>query len=253
MTSAAKQPVLAAAPDDPVDTGMIPQANTEAATDAPEVAAEDARLVEALIFAHPGPLDEGAIAAHLPEGSDVRAVLAAIAERHHGSGIELANLAGKWGFRTAPDLAPRLRIEREARRRLSRAAVETLAIIAYHQPVTRADIEEIRGVAISRGTLDALLECGWIKIGRRRETPGRPGTWLTSDQFLVHFGLSGLRDLPGVKELKAAGLLDTRPAMSVYGATVEDDILPDTDAADPMDDAPEPLVAEEPVSGDDIE
>lgn len=239
MTSAINQPVLADAPDEP-------QTGAAIETAAPEIAAEDVRLVEALIFAYPGPLDEGAIAAHLPDGTDVRAVLAAIAERHHGSGIELANLGGKWGFRTAPDLAPRLRIERQARRRLSRAAVETLAIIAYHQPVTRADIEEIRGVAISRGTLDALLECGWVKLGRRRETPGRPGTWLTTEHFLVHFGLSGLRDLPGVKELKAAGLLDTRPAMSVYGATGEDDILPAADAADGLEEAPEPLASEEP-------
>ena len=206
----------------------------------PEINPEDVRLIEALIFASPQPLDEGAIAGHLSAGTDVRAILAAVAERHHGAGIELVRLAGKWAFRTAADLAPRLRIEREVRRRLSRAAVETLAIVAYHQPVTRAEIEDIRGVAVSRGTLDGLLEYGWIKPGRRRESPGRPGTWITTEQFLVHFGLSGLSDLPGVKELKAAGLLDTRPAMAVYGAPGDTDTLLDGDAQD-GDDTPEPL------------
>lgn len=209
-----------------------------------EINPEDVRLIEALIFATPDPLDEGAIAGHLSAGTDVRAVLAAVAERHHGSGIELVRLAGKWAFRTAADLAPRLRIEREVRRRLSRAAVETLAIVAYHQPVTRAEIEDIRGVAVSRGTLDGLLEYGWIKPGRRRETPGRPGTWLTTEQFLVHFGLTGLSDLPGVKELKAAGLLDTRPAMAVYGAPGDRDTLLENDTGD-ADEMPEPLAEDD--------
>ncbi len=128
-----------------------------------------------------------------------------------------------WAFRTAPDLAGRLRIEKEALRKLSRAAIETLAIIAYHQPVSRPEIETIRGVAAGRGTLDVLIEANWIKPGRRRETPGRPGTWVTSEQILDHFGLAGLADLPGIDDLKAAGLLDKRPAIQTLSRAEDED------------------------------
>jgi segregation and condensation protein B len=190
------------------------------------------RLVEAILFAAAEPLDEATIAARLPEDSDTTALIADVAELYRNRGVNLVRIAGKWAFRTAPDLAPRLALEREAARRLSRAAIETLAIIAYHQPVTRAEIESIRGVAASRGTLDVLLEANWIKPGRRRQTPGRPVTWVTNEDFLDHFGLDNLQDLPGLKELKAAGLLDSRPAISVYSSVSgETDLLPD-DASD---------------------
>jgi len=151
---------------------------------------------------------------------------------------------GTWAFRTAPDLAEALTVETVERRRLSRAAVETLAIIAYHQPVTRAEIEEIRGVAVSKGTLDVLLESGWIRPRGRRHTPGRPLTWGTSDAFLDHFGLEGLKDLPGIEEMRAAGLLDARPALAAYGARAgtDDGTLDDVDGPDPEGAAPpEPL------------
>ena len=146
----------------------------------------------------------------------------------------------------APDLGARLQIERDASRKLSRAAIETLAIVAYHQPITRAEVENIRGVAVNRGTLDVLLEAGWIKPGRRREVPGRPVTWLTTEGFLDHFGLESLKDLPGVKELRAAGLLDTRPAISIYSERAHDDDVDADDAGEGSPDAEiEPLVEDE--------
>jgi segregation and condensation protein B len=181
------------------------------------VAQEDLRLVEALLFAAGEPLDEAAIAAHLPEGTDLPAVLAELAGQYAGRGVNLRRVAGKWVFRTAEDLAPRLRIEKVVPRKLSRAAVETLAILAYHQPVTRAEVEEIRGVAISKGTFDVLLEAGWIRPVGRRRTPGRPVTWGTTEAFLSEIGLDSLADLPGMDELKASGLLDARPASVILG------------------------------------
>ena len=178
----------------------------------PDVA-QQARLVEALLFASAEPLDEAALAARLPDGTDLRSILDHLAAHYRPRGVNLVRVAGGWAMRTAPDLHDRLRLEVAAPRRLSKAAVETLAIIAYHQPVTRAEIESIRGVAISRGTLDVLLETGWIRPGRRRQTPGRPLTWLTTPTFLDHFALASLDDLPGVEDLRAAGLLDRRPAV----------------------------------------
>ncbi len=172
-----------------------------------ETPSRSVRLAEALLFAAAEPLDEETLARHLPEGEDVAAVLAEIAALYRGRGVELVRVAGRWALRTAPDLAPYLTEEREQTRHLSRAAVETLAIIAYHQPVTRAEIEEIRGVGLSRGTLDILLEAGWVRPRGRRRTPGRPLTYGTTDEFLIHFGLDSLQDLPGIEELKAAGLM----------------------------------------------
>ncbi len=137
------------------------------------------------------------------------ALLARLGEEYGGRGVNLVRVGGKWALRTAPDLAPYLRRQVEVSRKLSRAAVETLAIIAYHQPVTRAEIEEIRGVSVSRGTLDILLEAGWVRPRGRRRTPGRPATWVTTQGFLEHFGLESLDDLPGVEELKASGLLQS--------------------------------------------
>ncbi len=165
------------------------------------------RLVEALLFAASGPLDEASIAERLPEGADLPRLLAELEAAYRPRGVNLVRVANGWTFRTAPDLGPRLKLERKVSRKLSRAAVETLAIIAYHQPVTRAEIEDIRGVAISKGTLDTLMEAGLIMPKGRRQTVGRPATWVTTEQFLLHFGLAATSDLPGIEELRAAGLI----------------------------------------------
>ncbi len=171
------------------------------------------RLIEALLFASAEPLTERALARHISEEADVPALLARLQGDYAGRGVNLVERDGAWAFRTSADLADQLRVERSHVRKLSRAAVETLAVIAYHQPVSRAEIETVRGVATARGTLDVLIEADWIKPGRRRETPGRPGTWITTQTFLDHFGLASLADLPAAGELKAAGLLDKRPAI----------------------------------------
>lgn len=195
--------------------------------------AQRLRLAEALIFASPTPLPEALLAARLGQGADVAAVLADLRRHYVGRGVNLVRSGGGWAFRTAEDLAPLLRHEEEVGRKLSRAAIETLSIIAYHQPVTRGEIEQIRGVATSKGTLDILLEQGWIRPGKRRETPGRPLTWITTEGFLDHFGLDSLRDLPGLDDLRAAGLLDSRPALYGVGATKFDaPILPPAQAED---------------------
>jgi segregation and condensation protein B len=165
------------------------------------------RAVEAALFASESPLSVEDLAGYVGEG-DVEAALAALAERFSGHGIELVERGGRWHFQTAPDLAHILRRTREDPRRLSRAATETLAIIAYHEPVSRAEIEAIRGVQISKGTLDVLMEAGWVRTAGRREAPGRPLLYATTTDFLTHFGLASRRDLPGIDDLKAAGLLD---------------------------------------------
>lgn len=196
---------------------------------------KELRMLEAMLFAATEPVLEASLADRLPEGCDLSALLAELRALYEGRGINLVPVAGRWAFRTAPDLADSLEIEINVSRKLSRAAVETLAIIAYHQPVTRGDIEEIRGVALSKGTLDVLLEIGWIRpIGRRR-TPGRPVTWGTSAGFLDHFSLNELADLPGVDELKAAGLLDTRPVRTIFGEVTVSD--PDGDEAGDSEDS----------------
>lgn len=176
------------------------------------------RLIEALLFASAEPLGPEQIQRHLPEGADLVGLLEELASLYANRGVNLTRVGGRWAFRTSADLAPMMTIETNVVRKPSRAAVEILAIVAYHQPVTRGEIEEIRGVALSRGTLDTLLEAGWIKPKGRRRTPGRPMTWGTTDAFLDHFGLETLDSLPGVAELKAAGLLDTRPALSALTA-----------------------------------
>ena len=165
------------------------------------------RSVEATVFASAEPLSVADIALHVGEG-DVTAALSELAERYQGHGIELVERGGRWHFQTAPDLAHLLRRTREEPRRLSRAATETLAIIAYHEPVSRGEIEAIRGVQISKGTLDVLMEAGWVKTAGRREAPGRPLLYATTGDFLTHFGLTSRKDLPGIDDLKAAGLLD---------------------------------------------
>ena len=176
---------------------------------------EELRLVEALLFAASSPLDEEALKARLPEGTDVAALLQELVAVYEPRGVNIVQVAGGWTFRTAPDLAPRMKLTQKVGRKLSRAAIETLAVIAYHQPVTRAEIEEIRGVVISRGTLDTLMEAGWILPRGRKQTVGRPATWVTTEAFLLHFGLASLTDLPGVDELKAAGLIGPRAVSSL--------------------------------------
>lgn len=174
------------------------------------------KLLEAILFASAEPLSERALSHRLPEGVDLEALLGELQGMYADRGVNLVRAGSSWAFRTAPDLAQQLNMEIDVPRKLSRAAVETLAIIAYHQPVTRAEVEEIRGVSLSRGTLDVLLEAGWIRPKGRRRTPGRPTTWGTTDGFLDHFGIEDIGDLPGMDELKAAGLLDSGPAISVY-------------------------------------
>ncbi len=174
----------------------------------PEIRPEELRLLEALLFASAEPLDEKTLAARMPDGADVRAALDRLQREYASRGVNLVRIAGKWTFRTAVDLAWLLARDSVEPRKLSRAATETLAIIAYHQPVTRAEIEEIRGVSASRGTLDVLLETGWIRPRGRRKAPGRPITFGTTDAFLSHFGLDSIGDLPGLDELKGTGLLD---------------------------------------------
>ncbi|HEV2748392.1 MAG TPA: SMC-Scp complex subunit ScpB [Allosphingosinicella sp.] len=168
---------------------------------------EDVRAVEAALFASEEPMSASDIAEQVGPDVDVAEALAILAEHYAGRGVELVERGKRWHFQTAPDLAHILRRERDQTRRLSRAAVETLAIIAYHEPVSRAEIEAIRGVQISKGTLDVLMEAGWVRPAGRREVPGRPLTYATTAGFLAHFGLKSRRDLPGIDDLKAAGLL----------------------------------------------
>ncbi len=189
------------------------------------------RLIEALLFAAAEPLNRKALASRLPEGADVGGLLTELGEHYASRGVNLVQVGDGWVLRTAPDLAAQLAHYAEVVRKLSRAAVETLAILAYHQPVTRAEIEEIRGVAISKGTLDTLMEAGWIRPRGRRRTPGRPVTWGTTDAFLHHFDLTSLEELPGVNELRAAGLLDASPAIQAYRETDQQAPEPGEDEA----------------------
>lgn len=212
------------------------------------------RMIEALIFASTDPVTEAGLKSRLPQDADIRGLMDEVAGLYANRGVNLVRLDGKWIFRTAPDLGSRLQIEAKVSRRLSRAALETLAVIAYHQPVTRAEVEEVRGVALSRGTLDTLLEIGWVKPKGRRRTPGRPVTWVTTDAFLSQFGLEGLDALPGVEELRAAGLLDVRSALSALGAqALSDTAIPanqDNPDGEDDDSRDEALVRELAMAGD---
>jgi len=181
-----------------------------ASRETPDERRQATRMIEALLFASAEPLAAEDLAARLPEGIDIAGVLRELQETYASRGVNLVQVAGKWSLRTAEDLSFLLSRDAVEQKRLSRAALETLAIVAYHQPVTRAEIEEIRGVATSRGTLDMLLETGWIRMRGRRRAPGRPVTYGTTEAFLSHFGLDTVGDLPGVEELKGAGLLDGR-------------------------------------------
>ncbi len=174
------------------------------------------RLCEAVILASTVPVTNETLQQKIGEGHVIGPIMEELAADYKGRGIELMQLAGGWMFRTAPDLAPFINITVQVRRKLPRVGAETLAIIAYHQPVTRAEIESIRGVATARETLDMLMEIGWVRPGKRRETPGRPLTWTTTEGFLRQFGLGSLKDLPGVQELRESGLLDSRPVLANF-------------------------------------
>ncbi len=180
---------------------------------------ETARILEALLFASVEPLSAKDLHERVPGDADVGAALLALQADYAERGVNLVEIDGRWAFRTAIDLGDVLAMEKEETKKLSRAAMETLAIIAYHQPVTRAEVENIRGVATHRGTLDVLIESGWVKPGRRRETPGRPLAWVTTPGFLDQFSLESIMDLPGLDDLKASGLLDRRPAIEAIPAS----------------------------------
>ena len=211
-------------PDDEPDNAVQPRA-------------EELRLLEAMLFASAEPLDEKSLAARMPQGTNVREALVRLQEEYATRGVNLLRIGGKWTFRTANDLSWLLSKETVETRKLSRAAIETLAIIAYHQPVTRAEIEELRGVSTSKGSVDVLLETGWIRPRGRRKSPGRPLTYGTSEAFLSHFGLDAVGDLPGLEELKGAGMLDGRlpPGFSVPVPSDDPALREDEDPLEPGD------------------
>ena len=211
-------------PDDEPDNAVQPRA-------------EELRLLEAMLFASAEPLDEKSLAARLPKGTNVREALVRLQEEYATRGVNLLRIGGKWTFRTANDLSWLLSKETVETRKLSRAAIETLAIIAYHQPVTRAEIEELRGVSTSKGSVDVLLETGWIRPRGRRKSPGRQLTYGTSEEFLSHFGLDAVGDLPGLEELKGAGMLDGRlpPGFSVPVPSDDPALREDEDPLEPGD------------------
>ena len=192
----------------PIDEGRANE--SDSLFDAPPMA-EQERMVEAVLFASSEPVTLRDLESRMPMGCDPREAVEHLRKRYEGRGVRVVKVGDAWAIRTAPDLGFLMQKEIVETRKLSRAAIETLAIIAYHQPVTRSEIEEIRGVSVSRGTVDQLLEMEWIRIGRRRMTPGRPVTFVVTPVFLDHFGLESARDLPGLKELRAAGLLENRP------------------------------------------
>jgi segregation and condensation protein B len=227
-----------------------------------EVALHEAeRIVEAMLFAAAEPLDEAEMLRRIEDGVELERVLERLRAHYAGRGVNLTRVGKKWFFRTAADLNWILAREQVEEKKLSRAALETLAIIAYHQPATRAEIEEIRGVAISKGTLDTLLETGWIRLRGRRKAPGRPITYGTTDAFLMHFGLEQIGDLPGLDELKAAGLFDGRLPKG-FGVPQPSDDIGLRDDEDPLEDdapqllemefpeEPEPIEAPEPLNDD---
>jgi segregation and condensation protein B len=211
------------------------------------------RIIEAILFAATEPVSIAKLQEHLPADANVEALLSDLQENYANRGVNLVQLAGKYMLRTAEDMAFVLRKETTEQKRLTKAGLETLAIIAYHQPVTRAEIEDIRGVAISKGTLDILLDIGWAKMRGRRKTPGRPVTYGTTEGFMQHFGLNDITDLPGLQELKAAGLLDANlpPGFDIAAPRITDDLTADEDPLDgtevqPLDmHLPEPEVAAE--------
>ncbi|HHY48600.1 MAG TPA: SMC-Scp complex subunit ScpB [Alphaproteobacteria bacterium] len=232
---------------------MIDDAEIDATgpSEHPELAERHLRILEALLFASAEPVSAKELAASLEEGVDVEALLNVLAERYATRGVNLVRRGDKWAFRTAEDLGFLLRREQTESRNLSRAALETLAIIAYHQPATRAEVEEVRGVATGKGTLDLLMEAGWVRMRGRRRSPGRPVTYGTTEAFLDHFGLESLADLPGLEELKGAGLLSSRvPSNLQVPLPFDGPLREDEDPLDPEDLAhPENVADVEPGEG----
>ena len=235
---------------EPTEEGDEPSAEPNAGDDNEDTEPDvgHIRMAEALLFASADPLDAEDLASKLPEGVSIAPILAALETRYAERGVVLVEIAGRWAFRTAPDLAYLLEEHAEEEKRLSRAALETLAIVAYHQPVTRAEIEEIRGVSVSKGTLDQLLEIGWVRMRGRRRTPGRPVTYGTTDEFLEQFSLAAVGDLPGLDDLKAAGLLDSAlppgfvvpdPGAALANAKADEDALDGEEGAEDLGYRPE--------------
>lgn len=229
-TAAAIEPDEADASEESAVVRMHPRADRN----------QHLRIVEAILFAAAEPVSASKIAESLPEGADVESLIADLKDNYANRGVNLIEIAGKWALRTAEDLSFILRREQVEQRRLSRAALETLAIVAYHQPVTRADIEDIRGVAISKGTLDILLDVGWVRMRGRRRSPGRPVTYGTTEAFLSHFGLNEVNDLPGLQELKGAGLLDANlpPGFEIPIPRGADELAADEDPLDGTEQTP---------------
>lgn len=234
------------------ETGERDEAEDARATAEAATRRQGLRMLEALLFASAEPLSEAELGERLPQGADIAVLLQDLQSVYADRGVNLQRVAGKWAFRTAEDLAFLLRREATEQKKLSRAALETLAIIAYHQPVTRAEIEEVRGVSTSKGTLDVLLETGWIRMRGRRRTPGRPVTYGTAEAFLEHFGLDAIGDLPGLEELRGAGLLDSAVPIDFLVPAPDDDtdLREDEDPLDPEDMFAE-LEAEEAASAQD--
>ena len=211
---------------------------------------QDLRLLEALLFAAVEPIDVPTLRERMPESADIGALLPRLVREYAGRGVNLVSVAGRWRFQTASDLEHHLVDIKEAPRKLSKAALETMAIIAYHQPVTRAEIEDVRGVAVSKGTIDVLMELGWIRLRGRRRTPGRPVTFGTTEGFLAHFNLEDISDLPGREDLKAAGLLDPRLPKDFE---MPEPIMPDslTNEEAPLEEAEDPEFFEDFLQEDD--
>ena len=195
---------------------------------------EQERMLEAILFATSEPMSVKALNDRMPFGCDAAEALVYLRKSYEDRGVNVVKVGDAWAIRTAPDLSFLMQTEMVETRKLSRAAIETLAIIAYHQPVTRAEIEEIRGVSVSRGTVDQLIELEWIRFGRRRMSPGRPVTFVVTQEFLDHFGLESARDLPGLKELRAAGLLESQPAIGPFSDSLEKDIEDDHEGQSEM-------------------
>lgn len=201
----------------------VGQTQEESLFDAPPMG-EQERMVEAILFATAEPVTVRELEARMPHGSDAAEALVHLRKRYEGRGVQVMKVDDAYALRTSPDLGFLMQKETVETRKLSRAAIETLAIVAYHQPVTRAEIEEIRGVSVSRGTVDQLIEMEWIRFGRRKMTPGRPVTFVVTETFLDHFGLENARDLPGLKELRSAGLLENRPPPGLGPQVGEGDV-----------------------------
>ncbi len=215
------------------------------------VDAQHLKVLEALIFASAMPVPVSVLKDRMPEDADLDALLAELGKFYEGRGVNLVQVGKGWAFRTDPDIAQALMVDRTVSRKLSRAAVETLAICAYHQPVTRAEIEEIRGVGLSKGTMDVLFEAGWIRPRGRRQTPGKPVTWGTTESFLDQFGMESIDDLPGMDDLKAAGLIDKRPAIQTLGTRSAMAPAVDPDELEEVEE--DELLTEAPLDPDDGE